>query len=285
VETQYFVVLALLKTESLESMPRMVAQAAQAAQAQAVQMSNKDRQHAHTADTTTNIDEYYEEVEVIEEQEELEVLPGIVEEDDEERSFESGPPAAGGSSVFSTTEVEVEEEDDLSEIFDETVEEVTEIGDCGSDIDEITLREEDLLLTEQDFVKCCQISIETNPNTRPVPEDEDEEEDGASSEELAEAIEYILRQEKAVSRYILTEDQAKVMTTLPLKIMRVIVDHLETCDNGGTEIDWDFLLKIVLPFCKDEDCAGDETDDNSNHDERVCSSVSVNYCSQRLSRA
>jgi hypothetical protein len=94
------------------------------------------------------------------------------------------------------------------------------------------------------------------------PEDDEDEEDceGASAEELAEAIEYILRQEKAVSKFILTEEQAHTMTHLPVKVMKVIVDHLEMCDNEGASIDWDFLLKIVLPFCDDER-AGDENSD------------------------
>lgn len=218
----------------------------------------------------------YEEVEVVVEEEvddeyiSSELLPGISEEEeDDEQSYNTGP--RNDSSVFSTTEVEVE--DDLSEILDETIVEETENVELdGSVVDEITLREEDLLLTEEDFVKSCQISVETKEARSTDDEitmlEDDDEEDGvqASSEELAEAIEYILRQEKAVSRYILTEEQAKVMTTLPLKIMKLIVDHLETCDNAGTDIDWDFLLKIVLPFCNDEDAAGEDDSDRNEDD-------------------
>jgi hypothetical protein len=79
-----------------------------------------------------------------------------------------------------------------------------------------------------------------------------DENGGASAEELTEAIEYVLRQERAVSKFILTEEQAAKMAHLPIKVMKIIVDHLEVCDNEQTPIDWDFLLKIVLPFCEND---------------------------------
>ena len=76
-----------------------------------------------------------------------------------------------------------------------------------------------------------------------------DENDGASAEELTEAIEYVLRQERAVSKFILTEEQATTMAHLPTPVMKIIVDHLEACDMEAQPIDWDFLLKIVCPYC------------------------------------
>ncbi len=78
---------------------------------------------------------------------------------------------------------------------------------------------------------------------------ENDDNDGASAEELTEAIEYVLRQERAVSKFILTDEQAQKMAHLPIPVMKIIVDHLEICDNEAQPIDWDFLLKIVCPYC------------------------------------
>jgi hypothetical protein len=80
-------------------------------------------------------------------------------------------------------------------------------------------------------------------------ENEDDDGGGASAEELTEAIEYVLRQERAVSKFILTEAQANTMAHLPIPVMKIIVDHLEVCDMEEQPIDWDFLLKIVCPYC------------------------------------
>jgi hypothetical protein len=138
-------------------------------------------------------------------------------------------------------------------------------------LEEETVHEDDgdndghLEQVRQSLDNSCQIQEQAPSNSttakNPEDDDDDEEEDcGASAEELAEAIEYILRQEKAVSKFILTDEQAHTMTHLPVKVMKVIVDHLEMCDNEGASIDWDFLLKIVMPFC-DEEKAGDENSD------------------------
>lgn len=203
-------------------------------------------------------------------------LPGISEEeevDDDGEIHEELVDEFNESSVYSVTEVEVD--DDFSEVLDEegTEVEVEEV-DITEGATEVTLSEQDVEIEEEIFANQCHVTMPSFPHnadaTKPTistddeetapEEDEEEEDDGVSSEELAEAIEYILRQERAVSRFILTEEQAHTMMTLPRKVMKVIVDHLESCDNDGTDIDWDFLLKIVLPFCRDSPTSDDDTD-------------------------
>jgi hypothetical protein len=197
----------------------------------------------------------------------------------------------------------LEDEDDiLIDDYDEYVEEEVishhRHYQDDSEVEEVTLREDDLLLNEsfnQSFNRSCQLreipafhgsglSAKYNPymgksrttddssNSRVDYDDDDggedqesseEEDDGVSAEELTEAIEYVLRQERAVAKFILTEEQAEKMAHLPVKVMKIIVDHLESCDNDNTPIDWDFMLKIVLPFCDSEKA---EEDDETNHD-------------------
>lgn len=206
-------------------------------------------------------------------------LPGISEEESVGDVIHDEVEELHESSVYSVTEVEVDE--DFSEVVEEegTETEVEEVdltedeGATDSEIDEITLREEDFEFEEANFTNQCQVTMPCYPQeitptkqsaatddeeTAPEDIDEEEEEDGASSKELAEAIEYILRQERAVSRFILTEDQAQTMMTLPRKVMKVIVQHFE--ENDGTDVDWDFLLKIVLPFCRDSGGSDDDTE-------------------------
>ena len=77
-----------------------------------------------------------------------------------------------------------------------------------------------------------------------------DENDGANAEMLNAAIEYklLVRQERAVSKFILTTEQATTMAHLPIPDMKIIVHHLEACDMEAQPIDWDFLLKIVCLF-------------------------------------
>lgn len=157
-----------------------------------------------------------------------------------------------------------DEETDFEEFVDDTIRE----DDSGNE--EVA---SSLGLVEQAFSRSCQInelsaaagtpeSGKESKDYETSPEDiSDDDDDTVSAEELTEAIEYILRQEKAVSKFILTDEQAEKMAHLPVKVMKVIVDHLEVCDNNGSPIDWDFLLKIVLPFCDSEKKYAREEDD------------------------
>lgn len=202
-------------------------------------------------------------------------LAGISEEDDdedqseteyEERSVYTDADSKFGNSMYSLTEVEVEESDmdaiynGLEQSFIEEDFVDSTIRDEDFSEVEVTVREDDDLGLEH--LRITEASAPRRPNQDTGPEDVDddeEEEDGVSAEECREAIDYILRQERAVARFILTEEQAETMAHLPLKVMKLIVDHMEVCDNNDSPIDWDFLLKIVTPFC--DGTGGDGSDE------------------------
>jgi len=233
------------------------------------------------------------EIEIEEEVLETSRLYGISEEGDgededtegeyEERSVYTEFEGMNGSGLLSLTEVEVDEADaDLiyqtmianCDLVDE--EEVT-VGDESS-VEEVTLHEDedDLALLESQFISNVQITeakaASSSDGRRKPPgraplsnyETEEEDDDTASAEECREAIDYILRQERAVAKMILTEEQAEKMVNLPTNVMKIIVDHMELCDNNDSPIDWDFLLKIVMPFCNQ----GGADDDSSDEEEQ-----------------
>jgi hypothetical protein len=220
----------------------------------------------------------YEEEEIIEYEEEevldaTPALPGIsegneeeVDDDDEEEVIEEEEEEVeeyeevevnmnGSHSVFSGTEFLEEEvlDDDDDQAEEEVLEEVEYMeqtfrdGSEDGSIRELPL--EQSFRSNSNHTTAAKYDASIEDEGFENPEDDD---DGASAEELTEAIEYVLRQERAVSKFILTEAQAAKMAHLPIPVMKIIVDHLEVCDNEATPIDWDFLLKIVLPFCENE---------------------------------
>lgn len=179
----------------------------------------------------------------------------------------------------------IAQEEEEVEYVDDTIREEED-----SEVEEYTIREEDdeLLNEQEEFNRSCRIRKVSDGNKDPAPpssspykdyetspEDDDDDDssnddddDGVSAEELTEAIEYVLKQEKAVQKFILTDEQAEKMAHLPVNVMKVIVDHLEACDNdASTPIDWDFLLKIVLPFCDSEKAANDDDDSEDADDD------------------
>lgn len=225
-----------------------------------------------------------EQEEIVEERQHGPRLPGICEGDDEdgeeeetvvseydERTVYSEDGPLDQSGYMSLTEVEVEDEADLEAIYNTMLEEEEEFTVReDSEVEEVTLREdelgdlENLILSNLQITEAVPASSSTaaqrkallrKESTRSEPDTDEENE--ASAEECREAIDYILRQERAVARMILTEEQAETMLHLPPKVMQIIVDHMEVCDNTDSPIDWDFLLKIVMPFCVGDD--GDES--------------------------
>lgn len=188
-------------------------------------------------------DSYYEE-EIVDEDD---MLPGITEgdEDSQETVEEEIDEYEKRStrSLGSVTEVELDEEEFDQYLTVDYVEEEYFENTVREDdvVDEVTFREEDLLK--------CNMSPEDDESS-----EEEEEDDGVSVSDLTETIEYVLRQEKAVSRLILTEEQAEKMAHLPKRVMKIIVDHFETAENEGEAVDWDFLLKIVCPILEDHYC-------------------------------
>lgn len=229
----------------------------------------------------TDDSDYDDEAEVIEVFEEEEVLEDVAEED-EESSTEVVANRYGedmddsdrktvklsNSNVFSASTSRMmqaeydcvdSDGDDQHDEGEETINDEDTIHDDDTINDEETLADDDLdALEEYKIVEAARMEAPPEPE-----EDDDDEDDGVTKDELAEAIEYILRQEKAVANFILTESQAEVMMSLPKKIMKLIVDHLEICDNSGAPIDWDFMLMIVLPFC-DKPQMGDDDDDEKS---------------------
>jgi len=223
------------------------------------------------------------EIEIEEEVLETSRLEDDTEGEYEERSVYTEFEGMNGSGMLSLTEVEVDEADaDLiyqtmianCDLVDE--EEVT-VGDESS-VEEVTLHEEedDLALLESQFSSDVQITeakASSSDGRRKPPgrapasnyEAEEEDNDTASAEECREAIDYILRQERAVAKMILTEEQAEKMVNLPTNVMKIIVDHMELCDNNDSPIDWDFLLKIVMPFCNQ----GGGDDESSDEEEQA----------------
>lgn len=83
-------------------------------------------------------------------------------------------------------------------------------------------------------------------------ESEDEDEDPIERADVKEAIEYVLRQEKAVEKFILTPDQYITIRTMPLKLMKGVLEHFEECDNNGESISWDAILKIISIVDEDQ---------------------------------
>ena len=209
-------------------------------------------------------------------------LAGICEEEYEEDDDVTEVSVYEDRSVFtecqsdlgSVTEVEVDDMAEIEAIYnamlqEEEDEEVT-VADEDSEVEEVTLHDDDEAAFEAMFSSNFQITEASKSPSfeRKVPSrndsmasDCDQEEEEASAEEFREAIDYILRQERAVARMILTEEQADKMLHLPPRVMKIIVDHMEVCDNANSPIDWDFLLKIVTPFC------GPDNDDSSGDDE------------------
>lgn len=182
--------------------------------------------------------------------------------------------------VGSPTEFEIAD-GDVEAIVEEILVEEEYVDDTihgdETEIEEVTIREDDddfalssLLISEAiDHSSCTASKSSLYKHSESVPTDKEDfqenEVDGVSAEECREAIDYILRQERAVARMILTEDQAKKMTHLPVKVMKIIIDHMEQCDNNHSPIDWDFLLLVVMPFC-DSDVVGDNDDSSDDED-------------------
>jgi hypothetical protein len=109
--------------------------------------------------------------------------------------------------------------------------------------------------------------------------DEDDEDDllGASTdnqdpppsrEEVAEAITYIVRQEKVVEYGLMTKQQVDEMNDLPLEEMMEIMKHFEICDNNNATIQWDLVLAMINPDysleADAEDAANDDDEDEDN---------------------
>lgn len=210
-------------------------------------------------------DDNDDDAEVIEEiVEEVEVLEDVAEEDDDDDDDDN---EEGDDDNRKT--VKLSNSKFLSPSQTRVLQAVYDAHDSDGDgHDEETIHDEDdeETLAEDDVEAIEEYKIA-----------EEEEDDGVSRDDLAEAIEYILRQEKAVANFILTQDQADVMMNLPTKIMKLIVDHLELCDNTGAPIDWDFLLKIVLPFC-DKTQTGDDDDDDKPKQGRQIGIKGLDVC-------
>ena len=197
----------------------------------------------------------------------------------EERSFCTEDEALGLSDFGSVTEVEVDDTADMEAIYnamlDDEDEEVT-VSDEDTEVEEVTLHDEEEGECDMEAMFSFDIQItEDLPVERKAPSRKDsirsecEQEEEASADEFREAIDYVLRQERAVARMILTEEQADKMLHLAPKVMKLIVDHMETCDNSNSPIDWDFLLKIVTPFCGRDN--GDSSSDGEDEQVGACS--------------
>jgi hypothetical protein len=188
-------------------------------------------------------------------------------------------------------EVIDDDDDDLEEevVLDPT--EVEYYEEEELEIEEIELDDdlyEELVLPESSAAK--KLDIVSNPpvasstagprpassNTAPTfddldddEDDEDEREPLPSREEVAEAITYIVRQEKVVEYGLMTKGQVDEMNDLPLEEMMEIMKHFEICDNNNATIQWDLVLAMVNPdYSPDaaavhEDLEDDEDDDQA----------------------
>jgi hypothetical protein len=63
--------------------------------------------------------------------------------------------------------------------------------------------------------------------------------------DVLEAISYILKQEKAVRKEILTQDQVQDIMNLPLAELLEVLEHFEVSDNSSTPIRWDLVMEKV----------------------------------------
>jgi hypothetical protein len=191
------------------------------------------------------------------------IVEEVIDDDDDELEEEV---------VLDPTEVEYYEEEEL-------------------EIEEIELDDdlyEELVLPESSAAKT--LDIVSNPpvasttagprpassNTAPTfddlddddDDDEDEREPLPSREEVAEAITYIVRQEKVVEYGLMTKGQVDEMNDLPLEEMMEIMKHFEICDNNNATIQWDLVLAMVNPdYSPDAAAVHDDLEDDEDDDQ------------------
>jgi hypothetical protein len=115
-------------------------------------------------------------------------------------------------------------------------------------------------------------SSNTAPTFDDLEDDDDDEEDEReplpSREEVAEAITYIVRQEKVVEYGLMTKSQVDEMNDLPLEEMMEIMKHFEICDNNNATIQWDLVLAMVNPdYSPDAAAVHDDLEDDEEDDQ------------------
>lgn len=135
--------------------------------------------------------------------------------------------------------------------FDSVVDEV-EYYDSDGDIEEIVLDEEDGYGDGANVV--------SPEKSEMAPADDDP--DLPSREDVAEAINYMIRQEKVIEYGVVTKEQAEKMVSVPLSEMMAIMDHFELCDNNNAPIRWDIVKALV--GC--EDAPEEAYSDNEDQD-------------------
>lgn len=186
--------------------------------------------------------------------------------------------AAIGGDMDPDEEVEEVILDDDDVVVDEDEEEcVTEVEYYeDSDIEEIELEDEDgyeeIVVLEGaqassslppilDPLKASSTarSDDTAPTDDDDGDDKEDQDPPPSREEVAEAITYMVRQEKVVEYGLLTKQQVDEMNELPLEEMMEIMKHFEICDNNNATIQWDLVLAMINPdYAHLED--GDDSD-------------------------
>lgn len=162
--------------------------------------------------------------------------------------------AAIGGDMDPDEEVEEVILDDDDVVVDEDEEEcVTEVEYYeDSDIEEIELEDEDgyeeIVVLEGaqassslppilDPLKASSTarSDDTAPTDDDDGDDKEDQDPPPSREEVAEAITYMVRQEKVVEYGLLTKQQVDEMNELPLEEMMEIMKHFEICDNNNAD--------------------------------------------------
>lgn len=172
------------------------------------------------------------------------------------------------------TEVEYYDEGELDE---SEIEEIELDDDVYEEIVVESSSVSDLLFKAQPqsssfSAQTAPASTRSEDNTAPtLDEDEEdpepEEQDIPSREEVAEAITYMVRQEKVVEYGLMTKQQVEEMNDLPLEEMMEIMKHFEICDNNNATIQWDLVLAMVNPDYSPPDANENEIDEEEDPDE------------------
>lgn len=196
-------------------------------------------------------------------------------------------------------EEEVIDDDEVEIVLDQT--EVEYYDDDESEIEEIELDDdayEEIVFMQSNSASASAMSSFNNEKVPPSQsnaaaerstprsddnqtaptlgeEDDDDDDDEGPAEplpsrdEVAEAITYIVRQEKVVEYGLLTKQQVEEMNDLPLEEMMEIMKHFEICDNNNATIQWDLVLAMINPdYSPDAHGQEDDAEDGKRKDGR-----------------
>jgi hypothetical protein len=113
-------------------------------------------------------------------------------------------------------------------------------------IEEDDYYEEEVLEEEESPVQVPVTAVsKEQPDLLPADDDSDDE-DPPEKEEVLEAIQYIIKQEKPIDKGELGPEHLLMLETLPLEDLTEIMKHFELCDNSRSPIRWDLVIMLII---------------------------------------